>query len=315
MAVVIDAGTKDSHALDSMRKKIDALPLLPQALVGILGLDPDSDDYFDDFESLVVQDPTFAVRVIALANSAASSPICEKSTIRDAVVRLGVGTISELIASLAVQQVFVPTKPFQIQLWHHSITVAVASRHIACQLSALDVKPEYAYLCGLLHDIGRFVMLEHSAQQFSDVDATDWQTPDELIDADLDVYKYTHAELGYLACKHWGLADSIAKVARTHHTPISDAISAVSIEAVQTCIQISDRLDLALIQGAQHLSMNDADIEKAICEKCLITPAQQKLLNPATLKVAIPAISEQANKLIAGLGLPKIKTGQLAGVA
>ena len=44
------AAHKRSTALEHMQRKIDELPLLPQALVKLLQLNRSSDDYFDEFE-------------------------------------------------------------------------------------------------------------------------------------------------------------------------------------------------------------------------------------------------------------------------
>ena len=126
-------------ALKQMEGKIDELPLLPQVLVKLMQLDSASDDYFDEFEKLVKEDPTFAVRVIALANSASSAPVSPITSIRDAITRMGASTISSLVASLAVQRVFMPSKPGEVRLWTHSILAACATEHVAKIATALDV--------------------------------------------------------------------------------------------------------------------------------------------------------------------------------
>jgi HD-like signal output (HDOD) protein len=57
-----------------MASKIGELPLLPQVLVKILQLNTSAVDYFEQFESLANEDPALAVRIVAMANSAASAP-------------------------------------------------------------------------------------------------------------------------------------------------------------------------------------------------------------------------------------------------
>jgi HD-like signal output (HDOD) protein len=64
----------DTTALHSMASKIGELPLLPQVLVKILQLNTSAVDYFEQFESLANEDPALAVRIVAMANSAASAP-------------------------------------------------------------------------------------------------------------------------------------------------------------------------------------------------------------------------------------------------
>ena len=175
----------DNTALRSMSEKIGELPMLPQVLVRVMQLDAAADDYFERFETLVMEDPPLAVRVIAFANSAESSPVASIKTIREAITRMGMARVGALVSSLAVQRVFVPTRPNQVRLWTHSIETAVAAREIARALPQLGVDPGHAYLAGLLHDIGRFVMFEHASDDLLKVDEHHWHTLEELVAADL----------------------------------------------------------------------------------------------------------------------------------
>ncbi len=237
----------DDSIFRCMQDKVDELPLLPQVLVRILQLNPDSDNYFEEFGKLTKEDPAFAVRVIALANSASSAPAVPVATIRDAMTRLGAAVIRSHVASLAVQQVFMPTKPNEVSLWQHSVYCAFSAAKTAELAPGLEVDPAEAYLVGLLHDIGRFVMFQHAPPNLLAVDESQWETPDELIEADVAIYKITHSELGFKACKHWRLPDSICDVIRRHHTPIEKQIIPGSIDALIYCVQVADNLCLSLL--------------------------------------------------------------------
>ena len=159
----------DRRALDALARKIDDLPLLPQVLARIVQLDPESDRYFDEFALLAREDPALAVKVIALANSAASSPASPMISIKDALVRVGTASVRSLVTSLAVQRVFIPTDRSQIRLWQHSIAAGVAAESIAALTPGLGIEPNEAYLVGLLHDVGRFVMFEHAPDTLLEV--------------------------------------------------------------------------------------------------------------------------------------------------
>lgn len=295
----------DRTALRSMAKKIDELPLLPQVLVRILQLDIKADDFFEQFEHLSKQDPGLAVRVVSLANSAASAPATPISTIKNAITRMGARTIADLVASLGVQRVFMPTQPGQVRLWTHSVEVAVATRQIARLLPQLQVDLGHAYLLGLLHDIGRFVMLEHAAPALLKVDESHWHSPDELIESDIAVYKFTHSELGYLACLHWGLPQAIADVVRVHHDPLPGTFANGSLEAATFCVQIADRLCVSLIANQDLDDMTEADIEERIGADCLRTEEERAILSETVLCKNVRTICAQSDQLLAGLGFSR----------
>jgi len=292
----------DTKALEALKHKIDELPMLPQVLVRILQVRTTDDDYFEQIERLATEDPPFAVRLITLANSAGSSAVSPIKSVRDALTRVGAVTITSLVASLAVQRVFVPSSPSHIGLWAHSIQVAVCAETIARLAPSLKVSTGEAYLAGLLHDIGRFVMFEHAPDELLKVDEANWGSPDELIAADVEVFKFTHAQLGFLACSRWSLPSDIAEVVRRHHQPLSEPISAGSIDAAVLCVVLGDRLSMLL--DPQDADKNtSAEWARLIEEKCLLTQANKILVDPHALAGQVDGIIERSEQLMAGLGI------------
>ena len=297
-----DAEHNRTETLKQMEAKIDELPLLPQVLVRLLQLEPTAEDYFESFEGLAKEDPAFAVRVIALANSATSSPVSPIETIREAMARVGATRIGALVASLAVQKVFMPTEEGQVRLWAHSIYAAVAAEAIAGRCPALGLDSGKAYLAGLLHDIGRFVMLEHAASSLKAVDESLWSTPEELVAADVEVYKFTHSELGYLACKHWSLPDELSRAVRDHHTALGAVVEPGSLDALNFSIQVADRLCMNALEcdGFEAL---DADLRVSILDsECLAPVSKSRIITPEMLDLIVPFAKRDGSALLSNLG-------------
>ena len=285
-----------------MFSEIEELPLLPQVLVKILQLDPDADNYYEEFGKLTKKDPAFAVRVIAMANSASSAPAVPVASIRDAMTRLGAAVIRKHVASLAVQRVFMPTKPNEVSLWQHSVFCALSAAKTAELATGIGVDPAEAYLVGLLHDIGRFVMFQHAAPELLAVDESNWQTPDELIKADVVVYNTTHCELGFRACKHWGLPDSVCDVVKRHHTPIQGDVVPGSLDALIFCVQVADNLCLSILQHDDFSDLSQQERELRIIKNCLTTRQQIKLISVDTLLPHLDSIHAESLELLEGLG-------------
>ncbi len=296
--------TNSSPELSYLSGKIDELPLLPHVLTRILQIDTDADDYFEQFELLSKEDPALAVKLLSMANSAASSPQNTIVTIRGALSRIGVATVGELVASLAVQRVFVPTKPSQVKLWCHSIIVAVVSEQIAKLTPDLKIDPSQAYLCGLLHDIGRFVMLEHASSELLQVEEHEWDSPEKLIEADIEVFRFTHCELGYLACGHWGLPQTIADVVRDHHREISSKVEVGSFTALLFCVQLADRLSIELIENKEK---DDVDLAclKAVVDRDFSPALVSSLLPLGSLLGSFDDIRNSCDFLLSGLGFSR----------
>lgn len=292
----------DRKALDRMIHKIDELPLLPQVLVRVMQLDAQADSYFEEFETLAKEDPTLAVRVVALANSAALAPMEPIVTIKEALARIGTTRVRNLVVALGVQRVFMPTDPEQTRLWQHSVMTAVAAERIAILDRDLQVDANQAYLVGLLHDIGRFVMLEHAPEKLIRVDETGWFTPEDLVAADLKVFKFTHSELGYHACKRWGLPDAIGDAVREHHNPIG-ALTPGSPDALGFCLQVADRVGTSVLELPPEPELDEEELERRLVEECITPVWHGKAELAARLVPAIDGIRQSSEELIDGLGL------------
>ncbi len=286
-----------------MRRKVDQLPLLPQVLVRILKLDPSQIDYFEEIDRLAREDPPFAVRLLAMANSASSSPAAPITSIKESLTRIGAATIGNLVASMAVQRVFVPSSPTHVGLWTHSLRVAVGAETLARMLPELKIAPGTAYLCGLLHDIGRFVMFEHAPEELLAVDESNWHSPEELLEADVEVFKYTHSELGYLACRHWGLPNETSDTVRRHHDKLCGPIEPGSVEAAIMLIEVADWLDVMILNGDDFAGLTEDELISRINEHCLPTDSFRQVVDATVLARRVPQIKDQSDLLLQGLGL------------
>ena len=137
---------------NALAKQIDNIPMLPSVITQLLSLSVDDPDYFNKVIKLAESDPTFAIRIIKLSNTVPfgiRSPIV---SIHDAVIRVGIDQIHNLLASIAVTKVFLPVTLSEKRLWQHSLEVACLARLIASHLNECSIKPEQAYWAGLLHD-------------------------------------------------------------------------------------------------------------------------------------------------------------------
>ncbi len=168
---------------------------------------------------------------------------------------------------------------------------------------ALKADRGQAYLSGLLHDIGRFVMFEHAPENLLRVDESHWHSPEELIEADVEVFKFTHSELGFLACSRWGLPGDLAETVRRHHEKLDGSFVPGSVEAYILCIEIADRLDMMILEQHEVESLSPDELVGVIDEKCLWSPEVKNLVKAEALAMRLDKIKTQSAQLLGGLGL------------
>ncbi len=215
-----DAAAEVQRIAQRLDARLAELPVLPSMLVQLAALDSGQPDYFDRVLELVNADPGFAVRLLRLANAAGqqsgqTARAIESTTA--ALMKVGARAAVELMLASHAARIFPARLDWQRDLWMHSILAAYFMRRLAPFVTDYPLDMNEAYLAGLLHDIGRFLLFLEAPEPFREVGEADWNTPQALRQAEQDCCGYTHAELGAMALRRWGMAETLVVVARDHH--------------------------------------------------------------------------------------------------
>ena len=167
-------------------------------------------------ERLISSDQALTGQVLRTANSGFYIGLSKVKTIRDAVVRLGIKEVADLVTLVTHRESFRSKDPLfrkiMEKLWQHSVSCAVASRWLAKRCGFKDISSE-AFVAGLLHDVGKLFLLtvieNIKVKKKSELDPT---AP--LLKEIMDTM---HTEQGHLLMKNWNLPDSFCEIARDHH--------------------------------------------------------------------------------------------------
>lgn len=196
-------------------------PLAPSAarLAEIMGqVDPD----FGAIVEVISYDPVLTMRLLRVANSAASSAKRTIATVKEAVVRLGQGAALCLAIGSCARPLMnqaIPGYAFSGgELWRHSVSAALAAE-VAQSFCRVPGPPE-SFTAALLHDIGKLVLgpfltpdlcaLLHRAVAEGGM---------ESFQAETEVLSVHHGELGGVIAQHWKLPERIVQGIIHHHDP------------------------------------------------------------------------------------------------
>lgn len=297
--------TKREQMRLEVRKEIDQLPLLPKALSQLMALSIEDEHFFELILELAEQDPTLTVMIIRQANTVGNASISKTSVIKRAVARIGARQIKNLLTIASVAQVFIPRNKSESDLWLHSVQVAVASKAIARMLTGSNIDPDQAYLCGLLHDLGRFILFKNIPDSIVDIDEKDWDSVEQLIIAEDEVCGMNHAELGALASVRWALPNDVSAVIRLHHSYDYDTFttSDKKMSNLVKIIQMADRFSVGILREPDTLNLSSKELEAKIAAKCIHSSWSSPPVSPALLQQEAVHIYEKANNIVKGLGI------------
>ena len=202
-----------------------SLPPLPEAAQRILQLARDPDVDFRQIVDVVSVDQTLTARVLRVANSAMYGTTRDIDTIRQATVFLGRETIIQLALGVSVLNLKVSYDEIEnfsaSAFWQHSIAVAIAARYLAQEI---NVNPEEAFIAGLMHDIGKLVLIEHFGERYAKIFGFAQQGGRPLHQIEYNLIGVDHAVVGQALCQHWKLPPLLAQAVTGHHTPHAEAV-------------------------------------------------------------------------------------------
>lgn len=213
------------------KDRID-LPVLPQVAGKVMALANDPAADAARLSALIHQDQALAAHVLRIANSPAYMPRTPIASLQHAVAMLGVNQLSEIAVTISLKSgtVKIPGREAEVrQLWRHALASGAYAKEIA-RMRRYNV--ESAYLCGLLHAVGKPVVLKTVTTI-----AAEMRVPLEpsAIMAFLDGY---HSRIGNLIATEWALPPQVAD-AITYYGIYEQAPSHRQ-EAMMTCL--ADRL-------------------------------------------------------------------------
>jgi putative nucleotidyltransferase with HDIG domain len=236
--------------LQTLISGIDKLPSLPSVylkLNAVLGSDHAS---VKDIATVITQDMAMTAKVLQLVNSALFGISRKITSVTEAVTYLGVETVKSLSLSVMAFSEFRDPKlaRFAEQLSAHSLEVGVLAREIAKSSRFATVTADDCFVAGLLHDIGKLILADNRPNEFRDSLRIAGLGGITSIEAEVEVFGTTHAEVGAHLLWLWGLPDCVTEAVALHHKPGRPAGGAV------LAVHVAD----ALIYNKEHPEL-DAD--------------------------------------------------------
>ena len=210
------------------------LPRPPRVALEILALSQKATARIEDIGALLEREPLLAGRVLRLANSALYGSAIPVTTLKQALIRMGLATVRDVVMEAAFHMTVLRAEGFNDTLEcirRHSTATAWLSRFIARNTS---IDAENAFLIGLLHDVGLSVGLLGLTEFLKRQKAAPRLTPLRWLAVD-DVHQsFTEKVLA-----SWGLPPAILLVVKHHHSLLIDGRPHPSIAILMIAEQIA----------------------------------------------------------------------------
>lgn len=169
-----------------------------------------------EIERLIMKDQAIAAEVLRAANSPFFCGLSPVRTIRNAIVRLGLRQIRRLVILGSESAKYRARNPALQKLlgdlWRHASTTALASQWLSKRLRLTGIE-EICFLGGLLHDIGKLVIVRAVDEIESNEHVRLYPSP-ALLD---EIIPSAHCPLGHKILLEWNVPEIYCQISRDHH--------------------------------------------------------------------------------------------------
>ena len=263
--------------------KMESLPSLPSLYSEIMNELQSPESSVKRVGSIIEKDIGMSAKILQLVNSAFFGLPQHISTPAQAVSLLGLEIVKALVLSVHVFSQFNQSKLKNLSLnllWQHSETVGHLSKKIYEMESDDKNFISYVLIAGLLHDIGKLILITNFPEKYDSIISTVLQQNIVLHKIELEVFGVTHGEVGAYLLGLWGLSDLIVEAVAYHHNPrqvIGDVFSPLSAVHVANAIEheMFPKRRLGAVQPIDTSYLDEVDLTERlsvwrdVCQKAV----------------------------------------------
>jgi putative nucleotidyltransferase with HDIG domain len=208
----------------TLLQQYEEIPTVPSMVEAITVLTENINCSLAALEAAIKADPACVARLLHMANSAfyGSGANRTVTSVRRAILMFGFNAVKNITLNLTVFDCFRTQNTAEIATVNtirlHSLAVATLAQYIA-QTSPREIDAELAYCGGLLHDLGRVVLLHLFPQEYHQMLTQLRDEPEaDISKVEFDTFEVTHAVVGQWLGERWHFPAPILQVIATHHS-------------------------------------------------------------------------------------------------
>ncbi|NNE98808.1 MAG: HDOD domain-containing protein [Pyrinomonadaceae bacterium] len=215
------------------------IPPSPGGLLKLSELLKDINSSTRQIVDAISYEPALVAKILRLANSPIYSFEKEVLSVESALTAIGNQMVSDIVMlEFGSRTVKGGSKQgdAEKQMWEHSMAVAVIAREISQWLGMRGL--EEAFICGLLHDFGKFLLLNHDPKGYLEIMTI--KDEEAMLKNERHKYGYSHTEVGALVAQRWDLHEQICQSIFDHHNPTLAAQPTLIAHIIDAADQIAN---------------------------------------------------------------------------
>ncbi len=209
--------------LEALILTIEQIPTLPDTSTEIMALIDDESTSIDTITQFIERDQALALQILKYANSPFYGAIRTVSSIKNAIVVIGLNEVKSLLLAFTIQKFFATSgkdKENRKKFWKHSLVCS----HIANYLSrSFQLQADSSiFISALIHDIGKIVADQYLHAEFQAIVQHVEENHSTFNDAEREILGLTHYQIGAKLLEQWSFPEQVIAQVFYHHAPWLD---------------------------------------------------------------------------------------------
>ena len=235
---------------------LDELPPFPWVAQRLMATVSKEDVDIHEVGKLIAAEPVFATRVLQLANSPLFALQRQVRTISHAIILLGLDRVKAITFTRALEDFVTPALKIKAlrACWQNCLATALLSEKLA---RAARMDADFAYVAGLLRDIGRLALLVKYPEPYSNLLAVSGEQQFDLLMMERELFDIDHCQAGAWLLQQLPFPPELADIITNHHEQLEHD-SFRMLHLVQCADRLADALGFGVLPDAQPSSIDDA---------------------------------------------------------
>jgi HD-like signal output (HDOD) protein len=257
------------------------LPPFPAVALRVLNLVSREDVGLKELTREIQADPALSLEILTIANSVLFGFRTEIKNILQATALLGADRVKAIALTIAMKTYLMESfqVPALLACWRHSLACALIAEDLAL---ASMIEKDFAYVAGLLHDIGRLALGMIKPVEYGNLLASAQEKSFDVLEREREMFGMNHCEAGRWLTDAWKLPKMFGQVAALHHHP-PDKFDIVKV--VSTACLMADALGFEAVHPQRPRTFQDIQQSLPDRERSLFRPNPDQLSLTVAMKI------------------------------
>ncbi|MGH9326931.1 MAG: HDOD domain-containing protein [Terriglobia bacterium] len=258
------------------------LPPFPAVALRVLDLLTKEDVGLRELTEQIQADPALSSEILTLSNSVLFGFRTEIRNILQATTLLGAQRVKGIALTVAMKTYLM--KSFQVPAllasWRHNLACAFIAEQVA---RASLVEKDFAYLAGLLHDVGRLALGMIKPNEYANLLTSENKNSEEILDHERKMFGIDHCRAGKMLTEDWKLPKTFVDVVSQHHAPQGAKFDIVAL-VNRSCL-LADAIGFAAVTWAKAPRFSDILLSLPERERKRFNPDPERFATDIAIKI------------------------------